>query len=241
MDVESVGRLIKPPVERVVSGRIFRPARAFLYKLWVKGLVLAFIIWTILMLGFIGIAYLIGTDPSKTPAPQVISEWFGPMNLWTIAMNALWLIPYLMLVPLYFKSIEYSVKAESGETMPEIYVKKGFVTVSRKHVPFRTITNIESRAGPFDRCLRIGNVSIETAGYSGANKTGPEEKLEGVVFYEEVRDFILNELRRFRAPYTVATEVVQPEEMPEQRAAVEDELLVTLREIRDLLRKRESK
>ncbi len=66
---------------------------------------------------------------------------------------------------------------------------------------------------------------------------GPEEKFEGITFYEEVRDFILNELRRFKAPYVMGTAVVYPVEEPVPRGpGLEDEMLITLREIRDLLR-----
>ncbi len=128
------------------------------------------------------------------------------------------------------------MKAESGETMPEIYVKKGVVTVTRKHVPFRTITNVSSRAGPFDRLFGIGSVHVETAGYSGSHQTGPEIKLDGIVFYEEIRDFILNELRKFREPYVTGTEVVRRVEEPVPRMeGLDDEILITLREIRDIL------
>ena len=230
--------MIKPPVERITSGKIFRPSRAFLYKMWVQGVVIAALIWAATMLSFVGLAYLIATDPAKHPPGQItVATYWGPINFWTIVLNLAWLIPYLILVPSYVRSIEYSVKSESGETMPEVYVRKGIVTISRKHVPFRTITNIESKAGPFDRFFGIGSVSIETAGYSGSQTTGPEEKLEGIVFYEEVRDFILNELRKYRAPYTTTTEVAQPKEEPVPRGeGLDDEILITLREIRDLLR-----
>ncbi|NIV45109.1 PH domain-containing protein [Candidatus Bathyarchaeota archaeon] len=157
-------------------------------------------------------------------------------------MNLIWLIPPLIYIPFYFRSIEYSVKAETGETMPEVYVKKGVLTITRKHVPFRTITNISSRAGPFDRLFGIGSVHIETAGYSGSQQRGPEVKLEGIVFYEEVRDFILNELRKFKAPYVTGTEVVHPIEEPVPRTeGLDDEILITLREIRDLLKSEKSR
>jgi len=236
--VEQVGKVIKPPVEMITSGKIFRPSRAFLYKMWAQGIMGAVLTWAAIMLSFVGMAYLIGMNPAENPPGYVtVATYWDPVNFWTIALNLIWLVPYLIFVPAYTRSIEYSVKSESGETLPEVYVKKGIVTITRKHVPFRTITNIESKAGPFDRLFGIGSVSIETAGYSGAKTTGPEEKLEGIVFYEEVRDFILNELRKYRTPYTTTTEVAQPREEPVPRGeGLDDEILITLREIRDLLR-----
>ncbi|MDH5419904.1 MAG: PH domain-containing protein [Candidatus Bathyarchaeota archaeon] len=236
-DIEE--KVIKPPIKQVTSGKIFKPSKAFLHKMLLQPVVVATTIWLIIILGFIGMSFLVASsDPSKYPsAIQHINTYIGAVNFWTIIVNLVWLIPVLVFVPFYFRSIEYSVKAESGETMPEIYVKQGVITVTRKHVPFRTITNISSKAGLFDRLLGIGSVHIETAGYSGSNQRGPEVKLEGIVFYEEVRDFILNELRKFKSPYVTGTEVVRPIEEPVPRMeGLDDEILITLREIRDLLR-----
>jgi membrane protein YdbS with pleckstrin-like domain len=235
-------KVIKPPIEQVTSGKIFKPSKAFLHKLIFKSVNLAVDIWILVMVGFILMAnFLAYVDPQEyAPASTIISEWISTMGLMMLVFNLVWLIPVLLFTPSYVRSIEYSVKAESGETMPEIYVKKGIITVTRKHVPFRTITNISSKAGPFDRIFGLGSVHIETAGQSDSNKAGPEEVLEGIVFYEEVRDFILNELRKFRAPYATGTELVYKVDKPvSNETGSEDEVLVTLREIRDLLRKQE--
>ena len=239
MGKEVKGKVIKPPIGKVTSGKVFKPSKAFLRKEWTKGIVAAAAIWLGALVGLVLLAnFLAFVEPLEYPnAALHINTWIGPLNNWMIVLNLIWLIPALIILPFYINSIEYSVKAESGETMPEIYVKRGIVTVTRKHVPFRTITNIASNAGPFDRLFGIGSVNIETAGFSGASQTGPEEKLEGVVFYEEVRDFILNELRKFRDPYVTGTEVVLPVEEPVPRGpGLDDEMLITLREIRDLLR-----
>jgi membrane protein YdbS with pleckstrin-like domain len=241
MRKEVVGKVIKPPTRAITSGRIFRPSKAFLYKMWVKNTAIAFSVWFIIIASFLSISYMIAaTDHSEIPNyAQFLGTWFGPVNSWTVLMNLLWLVPSYFITPIYISSIEYSVKGETGETMPEIYVKKGFVTVTRKHVPFRTITNISSKAGPFERFFSIGSVNIETAGFSGSNQTGPEEKLEGITFYEEVRDYILEELRRYRTPYVTGTEMIHREETPVPRGpGLDDEILITLREIRDLLVKK---
>jgi membrane protein YdbS with pleckstrin-like domain len=232
-------KVVKPPIQKVVSGKIFKPDRAYLHKLWVKNTAIALTIWLGPMLSsYIIIRGFYVIDPSEFgPAPATMDVWMSIMSKWLIYGNLLWLIPAIALTPIYINSIEYSVISESGETMPEIYVKKGILTVTRKHVPFRTITNIASKIGPFDRLFGVGNVSIETAGYSGANQQGPEEKLEGIIFHEEVRDFILRELRKFRTPYVTTTEPDGHEKPVPRGSGLDDELLITLREIRDLLKK----
>jgi membrane protein YdbS with pleckstrin-like domain len=232
-------KVIKPPIKRVTSGKIFKPSKAFLRKNLLQPIVLAVTIWLFVVICFVGGSFIgAAVEPEDIPsATQHIATWIVPVSFWTAVVNLVWLIPLLIYIPYEYRSIEYSVKAETGETMPEIYVKRGVVTVSRKHVPFRTITNISSKAGAFDRLFNIGSVHIETAGYSGSHQTGPEVKLEGIVFYEEVRDFILNELRKFKAPYVTGTEVVPRIEEPvPATVGLDDEILITLREIRDILK-----
>jgi membrane protein YdbS with pleckstrin-like domain len=229
-------KVIKPPIKRVTSGKIFKPSKAYMHKGLIQNIVVAFSIWLIVVICLVGGSYIgAATDPQEFPsATQHIATWFGPVSFWTAVSNLVWLIPILIYIPFEYKSIEYSVKAETGETMPEIYVKRGVITITRKHVPFRTITNISSKAGVFDRMFNIGSVHIETAGYSGSNQSGPEVKLDGIVFYEEVRDFILNELRHFKAPYVTGTEVVPRTE--ETKSGLDKEVLTTLQEIRDILK-----
>ncbi len=231
-------KVIRPPVKSITSGTIFRPSRALVYKLLLKNAIVFVLIWLTVILSFVFVAAMTALDPVNPSAMQIINDYFGAVNLWTIILNLCWFIPAVIVIPRYVQSIEYSVKADTGDTMPEIYSRRGIFTITRRHVPFRTITNISSQAGPFDRLFKIGSVHIETAGYSGANQKGPEENLSGIVFYEEVRDFVLKELRKFKEPYVTGTEVIPPTEKPVQKmaGARDDEVLATLREIRDILR-----
>jgi membrane protein YdbS with pleckstrin-like domain len=231
-------------MEDVTAGRVFTPDRRFYYKEWFG----ATIIWLFLWLCTIGILVLgswIGaSDTASNWVPVfwvIFYDWLPAVNFWYVVSSVFWFLPILIAIPLYIRSFEYSVISKAGTTMPEIYVKKGLVNVTKKHVPFRTITNIASRAGPIDRLFGIGTVEIQTAGFSGGAQAGrsPEEKLEGITFYEQVRDFVLQELRRFRDPYVTGTEVVHPvdEPVPRLRDSLDDEMLITLREIRDVLEK----
>lgn len=239
MEKNTNEKVIRPPVKSITSGTIFKPSRVLTYKMIIKSIIVFLFVWLTVIGCFLFTATMIGLDSTAPSTMQIINDFAVPVNLWTVIVNLFWLVPALVVVPLYVRSIEYSVKAESGDTMPEIYSKRGIFTITRRHVPFRTITNISSRAGPFDRLFKIGSVHIETAGYSGANQKGPEENLSGIVFFEEVRDFILRELRKFREPYVTGTEVVYPTEEPiPKMKGLDDEILMTLREIRDLLRQK---
>jgi membrane protein YdbS with pleckstrin-like domain len=230
-------RVIKPPGEKVSSGRVFRPAKALRNKGWLIMILVAFLLWFFIVGGWVGMSWIKAYSDSDwvTFSIGLAALWI-PVNVDTIIFNLVWLIPGCILLPFYVRSIEYSVISETGKTMPEIYVKKGIVSITRKHVPFRTITNISTTAGPLDRLFGIGSVEIETAGYSGQRR-GPEEKMSGIPFYEEVRDFILQELRRYRGQYALTTEVVRREEepVPKLPGRFDDDMLRTLREIRELL------
>ncbi len=231
------GKVIKPPIENVASGKIIKPSKAFRNKMWFTGIFTAIMLWVVIFGSFTLVLWLVEWF-SGISSGLLFDPWWITLNIWYWVITAIWLIPAIIIVPIYLRSIEYSVITEEGTAASEIFVKKGIINITRKHVPFRTITNISSRSGPFDRLFGIGSIEIETAGYSGAT-TQAEEKIEGITFYEELRDFILKELRKFKGPYVTGTEVVHPEEDPVPRIddSLEDEILLVLREIRDLLRR----
>jgi membrane protein YdbS with pleckstrin-like domain len=234
--------VIKPPMERIESGKIVKPSMKLLWKEYVSVACLAGFLWTIGVLFWLFVAYMslvFDEDITLNYYLNVYIPTYWPLALIAgLGLLLLFVLPFWILYPLYFRNFEYSVISASGESMPEIYVKKGLLNITKKHVPFRTITNIASRAGPLDRIFGIGTVEIETAGYSGTQRQGPEEKMEGIVFYEEMRDFILQELRKFRQPYVTGTEIVSGTErpIPDLKDSLDDEILLVLREIRDLLK-----
>lgn len=233
----SEGKIIKPPVENVAYGKIIRPSKAFRNKMWFTCIIVAIGLWIIIIGSLAFVLWLVGLVSGGSVA-EIFYQWWNILNLWYWVITAFWLVPAIIIIPIYLRSIEYSVLSDAGEVSKEIFTKKGIINITRKHVPFRTITNISSRAGLFDRLFGIGSIEIETAGYSGTTSSA-EEKLEGITFYEELRDFILRELRKFKDPYVTGTEIVQAEEepIPTEDEYLEDEILSVLREIRDLLKK----
>ena len=247
----SDGRVIKPPVESVVSGRIFRPAAAFRYKKGLKFVLIAFALWVVFYLMFFGYPWISWFLREGMRMEYGLEIWFledtwvtGSQWYWILTM--IWLVPALIWTHLYVRSIEYSLVAYSGETMPEVFEKKGIITIVRKHIPFRSITNISTTAGLLDRLFGIGVVRIETAGQSDAVpgldligifinllfKGSGDQRIEGIAFYEEARDFILKEMRIFKGSPFVTT----PEKRPRKKSTFfRESTLVAVREIRDVL------
>jgi uncharacterized membrane protein YdbT with pleckstrin-like domain len=91
-----------------------------------------------------------------------------------VAMQGLTLLPlilYLVIAVLgaavYYNTIHYEIRQD------EVIVYAGFITKTVKHVPFRTITNLQVTRGLLDRLLGLGSLYIETAGSSGV--ASPEE------------------------------------------------------------------
>lgn len=116
-----------------------------------------------------------------------------------VLANALWLVPTMLLLPLYAKSLSY----ELGDD--ELVVRSGVITKSVKTIPYRTITDFSERRGLFDRWLGIGSLGIQTAGQSvqGTN----EASLVGLTDWATIREDLVARLRRYRSGTGVGTEV----------------------------------
>ncbi|TFH09272.1 MAG: hypothetical protein E4H14_04745 [Candidatus Thorarchaeota archaeon] len=211
--VKSEERVIRPPIEQVTSGRVFQPTYAFIGKKMLKIGIIMILIWVGVWALFLGLENEIISEIllaiSQPLEILVIIGWETTNLIYMIAVILILTIGTIS-VTIYVKRIEYSVLGWTGDSMPEIYTKRGIITITKRHVPFRTITNVQTRKGVFDRLMGIGTVLIETAGGSvGAPPTGllplliqklggddkSEERVEGIRFYEELRDFILREMR----------------------------------------------
>jgi membrane protein YdbS with pleckstrin-like domain len=141
-----------------------------------------------------------------------------------LAVNALWIVPSLLLVSPYYNSLRYEVRQD------EVIVFAGVITKSVKHVPYRTVTNLETKRGPLDRLFGVGALEIQTAGMSG--KDGAEERLAGLADLEPTYQLVVRRLRRYRdgMPPTQAGDADRfDSESPM------NEVVSELRAIRDLL------
>lgn len=111
--------------------------------------------------------------------------------------NALWLVPAIILTPIYCRSIEY----EFAER--DLLVRRGIITRSESMVPYRMVTNVEVKRGPIARALGIGTLKVHTAGYSQQSRS--EATLNGLSNWEEVRQQLLDRIHEHQAEEPVGT------------------------------------
>ena len=158
--------------------------------LW-KYILQAFIAWLLaLVLLVFSTMFFIGISSRKINPPFFATPEFQLFALMVFIVLTLILGPLVLLsLFLYYRSMEFIVHGD------EILVKKGLFNKTIKYCPFRTITNISTEVGLLDRIFEIGCINIQTSGSSGTSGGKPEEKLEGLRVYNEIREYIITQIR----------------------------------------------
>jgi membrane protein YdbS with pleckstrin-like domain len=106
-------------------------------------------------------------------------------------------------IPKFHSSLSYLL----SET--DIIVEKGVWWKRKSIVPYNRVTNVEVIQGPLSRRFELGKVSIQTAGFSAGGSSGSAKVAEAVILgtknFEEVKDFVMTRVKRFR-PMAVEAE-----------------------------------
>ena len=193
-----------------MQAKTFKPSSQYLTKLRVAITIVALLI----LAGGILLGWLMSFDKDIGASGARI------VFIVTAIADAVWWVPAMFLTGPYYRSLSYEIQED------EVIMHVGIWTKSVKHVPYRTVTNLNVKRGILDRLFGLGTLKIQTAGMSGT--TGAEENLEGLDNVQEVYDMVVTELRRFRgsmAP-TAAEEEIEP------AAASTDALSAILTEVR---------
>ncbi|MGB1288765.1 MAG: PH domain-containing protein [Aggregatilineales bacterium] len=165
----------------------FRPSYRYLLKIYLSNFTGTMITFMLLGGTYLFMQSIGQADGEFMEFMEMVEPFFAPI----FALMAGYLLLMLPIAVLYFNSIRYEIRND------EIIVASGILNKSVKHVPFRTITNLEVKRDLFDQLLGMGSLSIETAG-SGSS-IGPEEKLVGMIDVVERYNFVANKLRQFRS------------------------------------------
>lgn len=147
-----------------------------------------------------------------------------------IALDGLWWLVAIILTGPYYRSLRYEIQDD------EVVVHVGIWTKSVKHVPYRTVTNVQVKRDVVDRLLGTGTLNIQTAGMSG--QTGAEERLVGLSNVQEVYGSVAGELRRFRGGMAPTQADVEDEPVVAPPGDL-GEILAEVRAIRKSLEERQ--
>ena len=202
------GAFPKPKIRRIY------PDKALLWKYILQTVVIW--LFNFLFLVVITTFFVLISSRKRNP-PFFTTPEFQLFLILLFVVLTLILGPLILLsLYLYFRGLEYIVHGD------EIIVRKGLFNKSVKHCPFRTITNISTAVGPFDRIFEIGCINIQTSGSSGSKGGKPEEKLEGLRVFQEIREYIITQIREVGG--VVGRESPSKEVL--QRAILDEFLLV---------------
>jgi uncharacterized protein len=131
-------------------------------------------------------------------------------------------------VGMYYESMSYELRDD------EINWKRGVWFRTTGIVPYNRITNLDVRQGPFMRLLKISNLAIQTAGYSG--QAVPEIQIEAIEYAEELRELIRSQVRG-SSSRDDGTGSVKPVPAP-TGTTTDQQILAEVKQIRSLLEQR---
>jgi uncharacterized protein len=176
-----------------------------------------------------GIFLIIGLLLLFSYVPAVI---FGEMpaifSVLILGSTALIFVLLWVWVGMYYESMSYELRED------EINWKRGVWFRSTGIVPYNRITNLDVRQGPFMRMLKISNLSIQTAGYSG--QAVPEIQIEAIEYAEELRELIRSQVRGCSS-HDDGTGSIKP--VPGATGTTTDQqILAEVQQIRSLLEQR---
>jgi hypothetical protein len=169
--------------------------------------------------------------------------WVVPLirvvELFGIAGFALQLLVTYAIVRLEFEQHWYIVTDRS------LRIRTGILRLQESTMSFANIQQVEIRQGPLQRFLGLADVCVRSAGGSdpqpGAKGHAPGESLHlgvfaGVANAVEIRDLVLERLRRFREAGLGDPDDAQPEPHPTDVTALAEAARMVLSETRSLSR-----
>ncbi|MHA2028994.1 MAG: PH domain-containing protein [Candidatus Kariarchaeaceae archaeon] len=126
----------------------------------------------------------------------------------------------------YYRAISFEIVED------EVHVNRGIITKTRKIVPYRTITNIEIKRGPFDRVFGIGTIELQTAGFS-SNKMGPEERLDGLPSeqLDDIQHLLISNVRKVVGSPGTSHDV----DKPQTNDTTLSDMLVEIKQLKSIL------
>lgn len=188
---------VPPRPEMPVGGegtlQIFRAARGYFHYRLVSWVLKQISVFIGIAFGFIMFNELEG----------VVRRAFVGMEVLALVFAVLYLPISFLLVSLDFNYRWYMVTDRS------LRMREGILKVQERTMTFSNVQNVAIRQGPLQRFFGIADVEVRTAGGGGGGDHGQQDDslaenmhigyFRGVDNAEDIRDLIMNHLRRLSA------------------------------------------
>lgn len=159
------------------------------------------------------------------------------------------IIGYLLQIPITYAMVRLDWEQRWYiVTDRSLRIRTGLATVLESTMSFANIQQVVVTQGPAQRYLGLADVRVQSAGGGGGTDPGDEPSLHTGIFHgvehaREIRDLILERLRRFRQaglgdpddPHAGHPGPADPEDQPAQAVAAAQELLAEARALRAAL------
>ena len=150
-----------------------------LYHTYLAGLIVAGFLWWMIPLIVVLMLFV------DTLIGEVVA-------LLTLIPLSVIVVGTLYWIPKFASSVEYVLEDD------EIVVSKGVWWKTKSVVPYNRITNINIYQGPISRHFGIGRLAIQTAGFSGVDRSGyktAEADIFGIKNFEEIKDAVMDAVK----------------------------------------------
>ena len=185
------------PVGSPESVQIFQAAPNFLkYKLILWGF--SFRVVLITQIGYLVFEHMTGLTVESVSLGYATIALVYALLFLTLAASA----SKYFLIRLDYDMRYYVVTDRS------LRIREGALFINESTFTFANVQNLQIRQGPLERLLGISNLAVETAGGAGSSSSegqsrmpfsrGHEGLLRGIANAPEVRDQILDLLKRYR-------------------------------------------
>lgn len=162
------------------------------------------------------------SDPRSITRPHRKLLWY---YVW-VAAGSLIFFPFVF-APLWakYRTLRYRFDEEG------VSMSWGILFQREIHLTYRRIQDIHVTRNLLHRWLGLSSLSLQTA----SGSSGAEMTIEGITRPEELRDYLYGRMRGVREETDLVEDA--PSAAPPAGTVDADEILATLREIRDALRR----
>lgn len=201
-----------PPLGAADSLRIFRASKNYLtYRRLAWGLRQAVAISAIAAYFVVDLVIGISNAAERVFGATPDRYWMNPDTFWAgvqaLELFALFVLLVQMPITFFLTQLDYDYRWYMT-TDRSLRIREGVAQVQEQTMMLANVQNVAIRQGPIQRWLGISDVEVRSAGGGGGKQKGPEHQVggpdlhlcyfRGVSNAEEIRDLILDRLRRLR-------------------------------------------